>query len=134
MDVKSHIAVLSGHVPASRSSAVLVGSTVVDMGLYLSGCFFLHVGAVSSGGSVAGKLQHSSSATFASDVNDDGGTTGNSAAQTVSTSNTVARFFVNQIEDETEPYYRLAVTDAGAAVIYSSSFVGRAKVAPVTYS
>lgn len=132
-DVKSNIKVLEGHDPASISGASLVGSDVVDMGDYLDGIFIAHVGTIGSGVTLAGKLQYSSSATFASDVNDDTGTTGNTAAVT-ELSDGINLFHVVQPVDPDKPYYRLALTDAGGAVVYSSEFIGRAKVTPVTYA
>lgn len=133
-DVKSSVALLTGHQPASRSGASLVGSTVFNMGSYLGGSFILNVGAITGGGLLAAKLQYSSTSDFSSDVNDDDGSTGNTAPVTgINTANSAKYFHIKLPKDAAKPYYRLAVTDSVAAVVYASSFAGKAKVAPVVY-
>lgn len=134
-DTKSNVAMLIGHAPASRSGASLVGSSIVNMGQYLSGSFMLNVGAkATTAATLAAKLQYSSSSTFGSDVNDDDGTKGNTAPMTGLAASTAYRFHIQKPYDDTKPYYRLAVTDGVAAVTYSSVFVGIPKVTPVSYS
>lgn len=133
-DVHSNVAHLVGHIAASRNGASLVGSTIVNVGDYVNGQvqFLLNVGALS--GTLAAKLQYSSSSTFGSDVNDDDGSTGNTTALASATQNTAYRFEVKMPKDETKPYYRLACTDASAAVVYGSTIIGMLKKTPVSYS
>ncbi len=134
LDIHSAVAILVGHIANSRNGAALVGSTVINMGDYMGGTFILNTGTYTGSGALAAKLQYSSSATFASDIVDDGGTTGNTLPVASATASTAYRFDIKMPEDATRPYYRLACTDSVAAVVYSSEFIGRAKVTPVAYS
>lgn len=130
-DTKSQIKVIQGHAPASRSGASLVGSTAVNIGDYLSGTFAVNVGTLATGRTLAGKLQYSATSNFASATDDDG-STGNTAAVTTLAAG-VNLFHIVQPVDPDKPYYRVACTDAGGAIVYGSVFLGKAKVTPVTY-
>lgn len=131
-DTKSQIKVIQGHSAISRNGASLVGSTAINMGDYLSGTFAVSVGTLATGRSVAAKLQYSATSNFASATDDDG-STGNTVADSSLDASSTQLFHVVQPVDPDKPYYRLACTDAGGAVVYSSVFIGKAKVTPVTY-
>lgn len=133
-DIKSAVALLTGHAPASRSSAALVASNIINFGDYLDAAWVVNTGVYTGSGALAGKLQYSSSSTFGSDVNDDDGSTGNTAPVASLAASSTYRFYVRQPIADDKPYYRLALTDSVAAVIYSSTFVGKPKVTPVSYS
>lgn len=133
-DVKSNVAMLVGHTPASRSGASGVASDIINMGQYLTGSFIVNTGVYTGSGALAGKLQYSSSSSFGSDVNDDDGSTGNTTAVASIPASSATRFHIKQPVSESKPYYRLLLTDSVAAVIYSSEFVGIPKVTPVSYS
>lgn len=112
LDVKTNIN-LAEVVSAQSRTAGTVNSTAVDMSLYGSVSFLISVGTVGSSATLDAKLQYSSdNSTFT----DEASGAGNDTAITQITAAGSAKLHV---VNPRARYYRVAVTTATAAVVYS---------------
>ena len=113
---------------ASYTAGTVYSATPVDMGLYLNGKFTYNVGTIASGRTLTLSLQYSGVADFSSDVNDDTGSTGNTASFEAVAG--VNELYVNQVVDPDKGYYRVKEVTAGGAIVYGGVFHGHSKVTP----